>query len=204
MTEKWAWTMLEIREGKLLCRFADGWKAVKYDETPWHKHRLKSRFRAIDILATDGAHHWWIEIKDCMGHEQENLPRLSASDSDEVKDTRAWIKKQGWHQQVVAHRKKSWIVDEVVSKLHHTLAAMALAEREREQTLRDFCVIGNHLPLSVVLLLTWDSRDFKRLALRLQDKLRKATDGYNCESYVCNVALPPSLGLNMNVERIQP
>ncbi|MFP4154889.1 MAG: hypothetical protein ACLFSG_04255 [Halothiobacillaceae bacterium] len=192
--------MVEIREGALLCRFADGWKATKYDETPWHQGRLKSQLRAIDVLATDGAQHWWIEIKDCEGFEQDNRPRMSPTEADEVVETRNWIDQQGWKRKVGARRKKPWIVDEVVEKVRHTLVAIALAEREGEPSLQHHWLVCGSPPLSVALLLTWGERDYKRLAQRLQDKLNGALAPYNVTGYVFR-SVPPSVGLQMTVER---
>jgi len=192
--------MDEITEGTLLCRFADGWKATKYDKTPWHRRRLKSQLKAVDVLATDGSRHWWIEIKDCEGSEEDNRPRMSPIVDDSVVETRQWIEHQGWKGKVSAHRKKPWIVDEVVEKFRHTLAALALAEREGEPSLQDQFLVCEGPPLSVVLLLTWDGSDYRRLAQRLQDKLNGKLAPYNVTGYVFR-SVPSSLGLQMTVER---
>lgn len=198
--------MVTITEGKdsreLKCIFPNGWDAIKYDESDWHRNRMKSHLKAMDILATNDNHHWWIEIKDCEGYESDNRPRLSPKDSVEVDQTRQWVKDQGWDQRVKADRKKPFIVDEMVEKFHHTLMALACAERDECVTLAKYWVICSRKPLSVVLLLTWDSKDFKRLAMRLQDKLRRALSYYAVDAYVINGTPPEAMGLKMTVERV--
>ncbi len=200
--------MVEITEGKdtreLKFSFPDGWDAIKYDESGWHRNQMKSQLKAMDILATDGDRHWWIEIKDCEGHEPDNRPRLSPNDCDEVKQTRQWVKNQGWDQRVKADRKKPFIVDEMVEKFRHTLVALACAERNEWVDLAQYWVICSRKPLSIVLLLTWDSKDFKRLAMRLQDKLKRALSCYAVDAYVINGTTSATMGLEMTVERVQP
>ena len=201
--------MVEITEGengkrRLKCIFPDGWDAIKYDATSWHLQAMKSQLKAMDVLATDGNHHWWIEIKDCEGFEDDNRPRLSPSDPKEVKQTCDWVIQKNWKSIVKVGRKKLFIVDEMVEKFRHTLVAMAWAEKEEEASLKAYRVICTRKPLSVVLLLTWEGKDFKRLAMRLQDKMKKALSCYAVEAYVINGTAPANMGLEMTVERIQP
>ena len=197
--------MIEITEdrvsGGLKCRFPNGWHAIKYDESEWHKKHMKSQLNAMDILATDGSHHWWIEIKDCEGYEPDNQPRLSPIDPEEVQQTRQWVQEKGWDRQVAVRRKKSFIVDEVVEKFRQTLMAIAGAERDQHAGLDHYWVICSSRPLSVVLLLTWNDRDFKRLAARLQEKLEKALSCYGVNAYVINGTPPSSMGLKMTIKR---
>lgn len=199
--------MVKIAEGEgaktLKCVFPDGWLAIKYDESDWHTKQMKSQSKAMDILATDGGSHWWIEIKDCEGYESANRPRLSPSDPKEVEQVRQWIKKQQYGQQVKAVRKKPFVVDEIVEKFRHTLAALACAERKGGAELAQYQVVCSKKPLFVVLLLTWDNKDFGRLAIRMQDKLKNALSCYSVDAYVTNGAISIP-GLEMTIERIKP
>lgn len=198
--------MPDIREGNLSLVFPDDWQAIKYDESDWHCQRMKNRPKAMDILARNpDEQHWWIEIKDCEGYEKDNRPRISPSESGEVDQVRQWIKQQGWQQTVHAQRKKPFIVDEVEAKLKETLAALAIARRENHAELAAFDVLHN--PVSawkVVLLLTWEKRDFKRLATRLQQKLNRALSPYGVQGFVVNEQTTGNSSISCLVTRSNP
>lgn len=196
--------MPDVTEGQLTLSFPVGWKTVKYDDTQWHKVRMRSRLKAMDVLAKkDDNDHWWIEIKDCEGTEDENRPRLSSADSPEVTYTREWVEQKGWKPKVSIARRKAFIIDEVERKFSSTLAAIAVAMREDEAELRGFEVINqqNSPVIKVVLLLTWEPRDFRRLASRLQHKLNQSLNPYGVQGFVVNDQTISSCGLPCQVIR---
>jgi hypothetical protein len=82
--------MAVITEGTLQLTFNPGWHAIKFDDTPWYAVSNLSAHgvKAMDVtaLGPDG-HHWWIEIKDCVGYEADNQPRLALAPPPEVKAT---------------------------------------------------------------------------------------------------------------------
>jgi hypothetical protein len=196
--------MVEISEGKLKFTFPNNWNAIKYDEAHWHTRKMKSQLKAMDILASKDDHHWWIEIKDCIGFETDNMPRLSPQEPEEVGETRIWIKQKGWKPLVSANRKKPFIVDEITEKFRDTLFALACAQRTSEPEMAAYEVVETDKSLVVVLLLTWESREFKRLAIRLQDKLRTAFTPYAVEAYVTNETISAVTGLECQVTRVNP
>ena len=57
--------------------FPEPWQALKFDESAWYRNTIKTRVKAMDLVACLDATHWWIEVKDCKGFEADNLPRLS-------------------------------------------------------------------------------------------------------------------------------
>jgi len=196
--------MPDVTEGQLTLSFPVGWKTVKYDDTQWHKVRMKSRLKAMDVLAkVDNFDHWWIEIKDCEGAEYENRPRLSPADSQEIKRTREWVEQKGWKPKISIARRKAFIIDEVERKFSSTLAAITVAMREDEAELRGFEVINqqNSPVIKVVLLLTWEQRDFRRLASRLQQKLNQSLNPYGVQGFVVNEQTISSCGLPCQVIR---
>lgn len=196
--------MPDVTEGQLTLSFPPGWKALKYDDSHWHKARMKSRLKAMDVLAKkDGINHWWIEIKDCEGAEDENRPRLSPADSQEVKRTREWVEHKGWKPKISIARRKAFIIDEVERKFSSTLAAIAVAMREDEPELRGFEVLSqqNSPAIKVVLLLTWEPRDFRRLASRLQQKLNQSLNPYGVQGFVVNEQTISGCGLSCQVTR---
>jgi hypothetical protein len=72
--------VVDIQERSLRLTFQDDWQAIKFDDTPWCASSQLSAYgvKAVDItaLGPDGQ-HWWIEIKDCVGYEADNQPRLA-------------------------------------------------------------------------------------------------------------------------------
>lgn len=195
--------MPEVQEGRLTFRFPDGWRLLKYDDSDWYRQRMKSRLKGMDILAHEsGELHWWVEVKDCEGFEPENRPRLSAADPAEVSQARHWIEQQGLKPKVQVSRRKPFIVDEVEEKLRDTLAALAVAEREVAPELTDFSPLHAPWPrLRVVLLLTWNQRDFKRLATRLQTRMQRALAPYGVQGMVVNEHTTGNAGLHCQVTR---
>lgn len=180
--------MQEISEGKLSLRFPADWQVIKYDASQWHTARMRSRLKAMDLLLRNpNSEHYWIEIKDCFGFETDSRPRLSPINSQELTDTKAWLVDKGFDGQIKAERKKPFIVDEVEAKLRETLAALMIAQRENDTELEPFQLIANNVkPLTAILLLTWDAKDFKRLATRLRPKLERRLQPYGVTCFVVN------------------
>ena len=193
--------MSDITENRLNFRFAEGWKAIKFDDTDWHRVQMKSRLKAMDILACHHQQHWWIEIKDCQGFETENHPRLSPKESAEVDQTRGWVDAKGWKPIVSVSRKKAFIVDEVLEKLRDTLVSLTFASRVNHPDLTAFSVSASQPEkLTIVLLLTWDITDFKRFARLLQQKLTTALQPYGLQGLVVNELMPVP-GLDYTISR---
>ena len=174
--------------------FPQPWLALKFDDAAWYRNTIKTRVKAMDLVAYLDATHWWIEVKDCKGFEADNLPRLSPSDPAEVAVVRTWAKSQGHDRAVSIQRAKQFVVDEVAEKLEGTLvslmaAARADAQNADAQALLPFAhLLEGAAQWSVVLLLTWNpaARDFGRLAMRLRDKLRQRLAAYNVQCFVLN------------------
>lgn len=186
-----------IVEGKLRFDFPDPWEAVKFDDTRWYRETIKSRVKAVDIVAFSGDRHWWIEVKDCLGFETDNLPRLAAGEPDAVQTVRDWAESQGCKNLVTVKRAKPFIVDEVAEKLEGTLVGLAAARRAAQsdevpgpvaQVQPAAGVMAPEAKWSLVLLLTWDpeARDFGRLAMRLRDMLVKRLAAFRLDCFVLN------------------
>lgn len=183
-----------IVEGHLRFEFHTDWQALKFDDTSWYRSTARDGVKAVDVVACDatGTAHWWLEIKDCMGFEDDNQPRLSPSPPEAVGQTKSWIKAQGFEREVQAKRAKPFIVDEVAEKLEGTLVSLVAAGRaslgqQDALEIRPFLqVIDAAAQWSVVLLLTWNPTDFGRLAMRLRDKLQQRLAAYNVQCFVLN------------------
>jgi len=179
--------MVDIVEGRLTFSFGADWQVIKYDESAWYINQIKTTLKAMDILARKQNDHWWIEIKDCVGHEVANRPRLSPTDPQEVDQARAWIKAQAFDDTVKAQRKKQFIIDEVMQKLRDTLTSAVVAQRLKNAELLPFTPPSHtNASLVVVLILTWDLADYARLARLLQQKLNTALVPYGVNGFVVN------------------
>lgn len=193
-----------IREGKLALHFAEGWQAVKWDEQAWYRdgNALGGCVKGMDVVALgpDGQ-HWWIELKDCLGYEVENVPRLTEENPPEIKQAKTWLEAQGWQHRVQAKRKKPFIGDELLEKLVGTVAGLAAAARQASQDARAQEVAAfatAHTPggaWSIALVLTWthpDMRDYARMAKLLKTKLDQRLRAFGVCCYVVNetVAAP--------------
>lgn len=178
--------------------FPEPWLALKFDDAAWYRLTMKTRVKAMDVVACDGENHWWIEVKDCLGHEPANWPRLSPNDSPEVGAVRTWAKAEGHLAAVSIKRSKPFIVDEVAEKLEGTLLSVVAARRASAANVDAAKVIpmagamDAQAAWGVVLLLTWDptSRDFGSLAMRLRDKLRQRLAAYRVACFVVNQVMP--------------
>lgn len=195
--------MPRLTEGSLQCEFEAGCEAIKFDETDWHRQKF-GHCKAMDILATRQGQHWWIEIKDCQGHELASRPRLSPSEPEEVAATRQWLASQEFERTVRADRRKPFIIDEVIEKMRDTLVALNFAQRQQDPALllhATWC--GSSQPLTVVLLLTWDIPDFRRFARLLQQKLTTALLPYSLTGFVVNEHALQDTGVPCAVSRIE-
>jgi hypothetical protein len=177
-------------EGKLILYFPEGWLAIKLDDEAWYRDDMKSTVKAVDVVATQGTNHWWIEVKDCAGYEPANLPRLSATEPHEVSQARQWLKQQGFDRDVQARRSKPFIVDEVFEKFMGSMLCIVAANRAQHATtnaatLKPFmAALGGKGSLNLALLLTWKGADFKRLANRLYTKLAQRVAAFNVTCFV--------------------
>ena len=186
-----------IVEGRLRFDFSEPWQAVKFDDTAWYRDIIKSRVKAVDIVAFSDDSHWWIEVKDCLDFERDNLPRLRPGDPESVQTVRDWADSAGHREQVTVRRAKPFIVDEVAEKLEGTLVSLVAARRAAvpkdtpapvSQVLPAAGVMAPDAEWTLVLLLTWNRevRDFGRLAMRLRDKLVKRLTAFKIECFVLN------------------
>ena len=194
--------MTRLTEGTLQCEFDDGCEAIKFDDTAWHKQKF-GHCKAVDILATCQGQYWWIEIKDCQGHELANQSRLSPAEPEELATARQWVTGQGFERIVRINRCKPFIIHEVIEKMRDTLVALNFAHRAQDPALLSHAAwCGSAQSLTIVLLLTWDVPDFRRFAGRLQQKLTTALLPYGLSGFVVNEHALRDIGVPCAVSRI--
>lgn len=189
-----AFEMTVITEGKLQLTFQPGWQAVQIDKTAWYRDgtAIGSRVKAMDVTAYGPGGHWWIEVKDCVGYEKVNLPRLAVDPPSQVKDTQALVESKGWQHLVEAKRAKMFVADEVLQKVAGTIVTLTAASRAPATDARAVAVqpyAGAYAPntsWTVVLLLTWDRKDYGRLASLLTTALKQRLHAFNLSCMVIN------------------
>ncbi len=177
--------MAKFIENKLEFDFSPALHVIKYDESEWHRRNFGHR-PALDFLLSNGQQHWWIEVKDCINFEIQNQFRLSGDAPSEVEKTSDWIAQQGWSEIVKAQRKKPWIVEEIFEKFRSTAVGIALARRVASTNFEPYLEWSCAEGLTVLLLLTWDSREYKRLAERLRARLDQHFQKFNIKTMVVN------------------
>lgn len=187
-----------ITEGRLQLTFAAGWSAVQIDKMPWYLdgNAMGSRVKAVDVTACGPeGHYWWIEIKDCDGHEADNQSRLTVEPPQEVKAAQSWIQGKGWGQLVEAKRARMFLADEVFQKIVGTMTSLSAACRAPATDIRAAAVQPHAAAFmpdahwTVTLLLTWSGNDYRRLAGRLKTALEQRLHPFNVSCFVVNETL---------------
>lgn len=187
---------VDIIEGTLKLSFPAGWHAIKLDDAPWYRQDMKSHVKAVDIVAVSGANHWWIEIKDCEGYEEDNRPRLSPADPAAMTSARDLLKQHDLEKEVSIKRKKPFIVDEIFEKFTGSMMCMIAAQRAMPASpnataLKPFFAAAmNGSTLNIALLLTWQQPEFNRLANLLSTKLQQRMNAFSINCFVVNDAQP--------------
>lgn len=196
--------MTVLTEKTLQFTFSDDCEAIKFDDHTFYRPRFSDKnHKGMDILAIHKNRHWWIEIKDCEGYEDDNKSRISLSETEELITARDWLSNENSKMQnsVKVARKKPFIIDEIIEKLRDTLVCLNFAKYENESSLSLYSNwFDSKQPPIVVLFLTWNINDFKRIAKFLTQKLNTALLPYGLEGIVVNEH--ERTGLNYTVSRI--
>lgn len=193
--------MTTLIEGSLEFVFPDNWAALKFDDNLWVRTKF-GHYQAMDIVATHNDYHWWIEIKDCEGHELINAPRLSPTLLPELKETTDWLKNKSYEKIVRVSRRKPFIIDEVVEKMRDTLVSLSIAKKVGESSLSQFSQWSSSpQTLIIVLMLTWNITDFRRFARLLQQKLNMSLNSYGFTGFVINQNINDS-GISCTINRL--
>lgn len=171
--------MPNISEGSLVFSFSHECCVIKYDaNNSFYKttvERCPISLKAIDILLKENDETITLfEIKDCFGNELENQPRFSGIDSQEIIETKEWLKNKKWDNLVSIKRAKPYLPDEVAQKVIDTFTGLITSQRHAEPTLLNFYSAFTTPRLNIVLFLTlnYTPKDYNRLASRLGQTIR--------------------------------
>lgn len=72
-----------IEESNLALKFSDDCQVVKFDDTDFYRSRFNKLpgAKGVDIISNSAEVIQFIEIKNCTGHESENIWRTSVNNS---------------------------------------------------------------------------------------------------------------------------
>lgn len=70
-----------IEESNLALKFSDDCQVVKFDDTDFYRSRFNKLpgAKGVDIISNSAEVIQFIEIKNCTGHESENIWRTSVN-----------------------------------------------------------------------------------------------------------------------------
>lgn len=198
-------TILEEGSGtkKLRFKFASQWTVCNYDDNLDGFYRQKlhkcQNVGAVDFMATDGETLLWIEVKNYRGFAEETQPYLLSEEPQAVTDCRDSC--QNVKKEVKIIRRKPYLADLVVQKIHDTFFGLAVALHNDEVTLKPYLndfVRG--IPITIVLFLHQDEeldnpQTFKVLAPKLKTRIEQQLRCLNVNVQVENsLTLPESAG----------
>lgn len=193
--------MKQLTEGsgvnKLVFEFPDEWEALKYDEDGGFYKQFVDKCqstKAIDFLVLENNRQLWIEVKNFRGDAAANQLRLSPTENDVpgLVDTKNYVEEKQWKDQITVSRKKVFIADEMAQKVRDTCAGVLGATLRDVPEFQPFSIaVQNKLPVHVILFLQQDEErdqaiDFRRMALRIADKIRQQLGFMNATVEVIN------------------
>ncbi len=185
---------MAIEESGLVFDFKPDTRAVKFDDMPFYRERFNHLpgGKGVDILTDSGDEIQLIEVKNCTGHEVENLWRTSVNDS-KIDSAPGELDTESRHSLDI----------EVTQKVAATLACLlgAGTKRNRENSaeeLAKYCdsltgraVYTDKKPVYVILFLEGDfslagskSRNKRMIMKRIQESLAQKLDWMNCRVVV--------------------
>lgn len=193
--------MKQLTEGsgvnKLFFEFPDEWKTLKYDENGGFYKQYVDKCqgtKAVDFLILENNRQLWIEVKNFRGYAVENRLRLDQNDENVLglTETRHYVKQKNWQQHVAVSRKHSFIADEIAQKVRDTCAGIFGATIQDVTEFKEFSIaLQKKIPVHVVLFLQQDedldlSKDFRRMAQRIADKIKQELVFINATVEVVN------------------
>ena len=198
--------MKQLTEGTgdraIVFEFPDEWETLKYDEKGgFHDLKVKKcqYTKAVDFLILDTKKQLWFEVKNFRGDAEANELRLDANERNVpgFELTKAFVKANNWQNQIRVSRKNAYLPDEVAQKIRDTCAGLVGATLQDQAEFQPFSnAIHSKLPIHVVLFLQQDeeldrARDFRRMAIRLGDKIKQQLVFLNVTVEVVNQCNQP-------------
>ena len=181
MTVKWRRAVGEIikEESGLRFAFPESWRVTAYDdqkggENPFFKDRLNCCLSGVDLLATsDDGPLLLIEVKNFMGDNwSSNEYRFSDAETESVIAVKKFVKNN--RHPVSVRPKKSPLVKEFAKNVTDTLLGLLSAHRDNNPELAVFTGdLVKRRPMKFILVTANDHAEFKRLAIRLTDRIKQ-------------------------------
>lgn len=185
---------MAIEESNLIFEFDDETKAVKFDDTNYYRHIFNKMpaAKGVDILANSKDVIQLIEVKNCTGHETENMWRTSVNNSN-IKAAPRDLDVEDRDSLDIEMAKK------VMATITCLFGAWTKSERTEKATeliefwkgITEQKIINEKKKLLVILFLEGDfaanapkSRSKKVIMKRLQESINTKLSWLNCKVMV--------------------
>ena len=183
-----------IEESDLVFEFDEGTQAIKFDDTEFYRklfNKMPSA-KGVDILANSKEVIQFIEIKNCTGHETENMQRTSINNSNLKSAPRDLdIEDRDSLDIEVAKKVASTVTCLVGAWTKSQRSENAAKLIEFWKGICDYKIVNEKKQLLVILFLEGDfatnapkSRNKKAIMKRLQESINVKLSGLNCKVMV--------------------
>lgn len=184
---------MEIKEGSLTFCFSEDMTAIKFDDTNFYRKSFNSLpgGKGVDMIADSTDWLQLIEIKNCTGHETENVWRTSANNSKSINGEDSFD-------------------NEVAKKVASTIACLygAWSRQDSSESAKKLSGIWkgacstqipkDKKPIMVILFLEGnfgvtgpESRSKRSIMKRLQDSIESKLSWLNCRVSVVDSTTYP-------------
>lgn len=197
---------MQKSESKLCFDFSESYAVTKFDDTPYYRNafNVMPGSKAVDFIAVNEDFFILIEVKNCTGHELDNLWRIAPNNLN-----------QDIRPESTNTDDRDSLDIEVAQKVAMTCAALTgvysgpLPKRRAgellsfAESLYDASLREEKRKIIVVLLLEGQfnhcTRDGQTVRQRLKLSLDKKLKWLNSVNYVCDTAGLLGLPININV-----
>lgn len=183
-----------IEESNLAFKFSEDCQVIKFDDTEFYRRRFNKlpEAKGVDIISNSKEAIQLIEIKNCTGHESENIWRTSINNS----------KIESAPRELDVENRESLDI-EVAKKVSSTIACLCGAWTESKRTekaeilvdfwkgLTDSDILRDKKKIIVVLFLEGEffengpkSRTKKMMMNRIRESISTKLEWLNCKVFV--------------------
>lgn len=183
-----------IEESNLAFKFSEDWQVIKFDDTDFYRDRFNKLpgAKGVDIISNSKEVIQFIEVKNCTGHEAENMWRTSVNNS----------KIESAPRELDVENRDSFDI-EVAKKVSSTIACLFGAWTESRRTekaqfladywkgLTDTDILRDRKKIIVVLFLEGEffengpkSRTKRMMMNRIRESISTKLEWLNCKVFV--------------------
>lgn len=190
---------MEMNEGSLCFEFLDGFKSIKFDNTSYYRNRFNHlpESKGVDFLAVNKNSVIMIEVKDCLGYEEDNRWR-TAIDNKKI-DSRG---------KVCGNTDEDTFDIEISKKVAMSIACIIGAARSDIDDAKDYkkyTRIISECDIRIIFLLEGNfstpSRPKTAIMKQIKDSIHKKLSWLKCKIFVEDIE--HTTGKYFHVKRIK-